>query len=149
MLRLMDAEGDLLRKIYVGMQDVEVQTGTQLLPNWYSVWYSIFNRVFTMVFITDSMFNMDSMLLLVHEKVVFVFVVHEKVGQGVRPRAHCTHSPRGSGKTDMGAFAFALAYLLFSPRGLEETSPCLHPLEPGMLLGSGDAFRGPGSSAGL
>ena len=38
MLRLMDVEGDLLRKIYVGMQDVEVQTGTQLLPNWYSVW---------------------------------------------------------------------------------------------------------------
>jgi hypothetical protein len=68
MLRLMDAEGDLLRKIYVGMQDVEVQTGTQLLPNWYSIWYSIFNMVFNMVFNMDSMFNMDSILLLVHEK---------------------------------------------------------------------------------
>ena len=45
MLRLMDAEGDLLRKIYVGMQDVEVQTGTQWLPNGYSVGYSIFNMV--------------------------------------------------------------------------------------------------------
>ena len=90
MLRLMDAEGDLLRKVYVGMQDVEVQTGTQLLPNWYSVWYSIFNMVFNMVFNMDSMFNMESMLLLVHEKVVFVFVfvVHEKTG--------CSH-PRPAG----------------------------------------------------